>query len=165
MEGKTLFDDFPISIPIDQSASHCYLKSNEMFAVIGDGRIEHRDVYCVLENPRVTIYRGQPDHELMQNFDHAISPVYQVDGKGPPVVPTGSVLVRIAESSHIEEFREELDSAGYQLDSALAYAPHAGWAIAKTGKLLDAITSLENLRKNEGVVHCELQMVQPSEKK
>ena len=166
MESKNLFDEFADSIPIDDAGAHRYEKSCEYFAIFGNQIVDcGANVLCMLESPTVTIYEGMLDSLLLEKIEGAICAVYQVDGTGPPVVPTGAVLVRLADGERIDEFRDELAAVGYELESALSYAPQAGWVRPKNGKIADSLRDLESLKKLPRVVHCELQMVQAAEKK
>lgn len=166
MESKNLFDEFADSIPIDDAGAHCYEKSCEYFAVFGNQIVDcGANVFCTLESPAVTIYEGRLDSFLLEKIEGAICAVYKVDGTGSPAVPTGSVLVRLADGERIDEFRDELEAVGYQLESDLSYAPQAGWVRPKSGRIADSIRDLQGLKKLPRVVHCELQMVQVAEKK
>jgi hypothetical protein len=69
----------------------------------------------------------------------------------PPTGPTGRVLVRFAAGDRIEEHREELGAAGYELDAALGFAPHAGY-VRPAGR--DA-PGVDRLRAIPGVEHVE----------
>ena len=91
--------------------------------------------------------------------DTPVMPVYRRGAGGGVVVPTGRVLVRFAEGDSADAHREELAAGGYELEEALSYAPHAGWARASSGSIADTLGHLDRLEALPGVENVEVQMV------
>ena len=92
----------------------------------------------------------------------AVGPVYRRVPGGGIAVPTGRVLVRFAEGDSPEHHREGIVEAGYEIDQVLAYAPHAAWVRARSGRIPDALARLPSLEALPGVEHVEPQMVSPA---
>jgi hypothetical protein len=70
--------------------------------------------------------------------------------------------VRFAEGDSPEHHREGIVEAGYEIDQVLAYAPHAAWVRARSGRIPDALARLPSLEALPGVEHVEPQMVSPA---
>ena len=135
-----------------------------MYAVFGDARGNEKILFT-LQSPPVYICTGIPSDELETARGSTLAPVYQVDGQGPPSIPTGNILVRLAPGRYITEIRNELEKINYTLNTVLSYAPHAGWVQARSGKLEDALRGLQNLANLSGVEHAEPQMLSQLVKK
>lgn len=88
-----------------------------------------------------------------------VGPVYRRVPSGSVVVPTGRVLVRFAESEIAEHHRAELAEAGYDIEEALSYAPHAAWLRAHTPSIAETLAGLDQLATRPGIENVEPQMV------
>jgi len=89
--------------------------------------------------------------------DAAAAPVYRDEQGGELCVPTGRVLVRVAEGEALEARRGELEAAGFRLLEALAYAPHAGWVEPVEGGAPAALRGLARLSALPGFLFVEPQ--------
>ena len=164
MERKVPFVEFPDVLPADASGRHRYVRSKSMCAISGD-RAWTGEVVCSLDRPQITVYRDVPDEAEIAKLGSAITPVYQIDGRGDPAIPTGDILIRLKSSHKLDQYDRELDAVGYQLKSVLSYAPHAGWLQARSGKLRDALAGIERLAGLPDVEHVEPQMIKEMAKK
>ena len=87
-----------------------------------------------------------------------VTPVYVLATGTQPLVPTGRVLVRFAESESAEAHRRDIESAGYRLVESLPYARHAVW-LESPQSWGAALRDLPRLESLPGVVHVEPEMV------
>lgn len=165
MGGKVLFLEFPESIPLAKEAgNHRYLKSDSMYAVFGESRDSDKILFS-FEKPKAVVCSGVPNDSPDPSTESSLAPVYQVDGQGPPSIPTGEILVRVASDRKITEIQSKLEELGYTLKNVLSYAPHACLVQATSGKIEDALSGLKNLFGMPGVEHVEPQMLsQPAKK-
>jgi hypothetical protein len=85
-------------------------------------------------------------------------PVYALAG-GTLAVPTGRVLVRFREGVDAAGRADELGRAGFRVEEALSYAPHAAWVAAVAGGIVGALHGVEALRALPEVEHVEPQML------
>jgi hypothetical protein len=88
-----------------------------------------------------------------------IGPVYRRVEGGGLVVPTGAVIVRLAEGDPVERHRSELRAAGYELVEALSYAPHAGWVRPVGDDIVEGLRGLGRLEAVPGVENVEPQLL------
>lgn len=88
-----------------------------------------------------------------------LGPVYRRKAGGGLVVPTGIALVRFAEGDRVERHRERLAAAGYEIEQALPYAPHAASVRAHSAEIADALRGLVRLEQLPGVHNVEPQLL------
>ena len=88
-----------------------------------------------------------------------LGPVYRRRGGGGLVVPTGIALVRFGEGDRAERHREKLAAAGYEIEQALPYAPHAASVRAHSAEITDALRGLVQLEQLPGVNNVEPQLL------
>jgi hypothetical protein len=86
-------------------------------------------------------------------------PLYAVSDDGPRGLATGRVLVRFSEEIPFNEQAAKIASAGFVVEQAMSYAPHAGWVHATSGRVSDALTNLGRLAELPGVEHIEPQLL------
>lgn len=159
MGGKVLLLGFPESIPLANDAGgQSYLKSDSMYAVFGEARGSDTILFT-FEKPKAVVCSGIPSDSPDPGSESNFVPVYQVNGQGPPSIPTGEILVRLASERKITEIQGKLEELGYTLKNVLSYAPHAGWVQATSGKIKDSLSGLKNLFGAPGVEHVEPQML------
>jgi len=108
--------------------------------------------------------RGGPETFSVVPADAAetgdgVGPVYRQQPGGELVAPTGRVLVRFGEGESADERSRDLERAGYAIERALPYAPHAAWVQPATGRISDALSGLDRLERLNGVVHVEPQVL------
>lgn len=88
-----------------------------------------------------------------------LGPVYRRRAGGGFVVPTGIALVRFGEGDRAERHREELAAAGYEIEQALPYAPHAASVRAYSADITDALRGLARLEQLPAVHNVEPQLL------
>jgi hypothetical protein len=85
--------------------------------------------------------------------------VYRNTGDGALVIASGRCFVRLSEGRRIEEIAEALHAAGYVIETAPAWAPHAAWLKASSpGAGLDGLARLAGIT---GVEHTEPELLRP----
>lgn len=91
-----------------------------------------------------------------------LGPVYRRTAGRGLVIPTGVALVRFGEGDRAEEHREKLAAAGYEIERALPYAPHAAWVRAHSAQIPDTLRGLVRLERLPGVHNVEPQLLSES---
>jgi len=86
-------------------------------------------------------------------------PVYRKTDDGALVIASGRSFVRLAEGRRIEELAEPLRAAGYAIDTAPPWAPHAAWL--KASSPAAGLTGLARLAGIAGVEHVEPELLRP----
>jgi len=86
-------------------------------------------------------------------------PVYRNTNDGAVVIASGRSFVRVAEGRHIQELSEPLRAAGYAIEAAPPWAPHAAWLKASTPAA--GLQGLTRLARIPGVVHVEPELLRP----
>lgn len=156
------FNEYPQQIHVGTDATVFYNRQSGYYAAhYKQGSMRPSDAIFVLnENGgSIAIFAGEPPAiDDTANTD-ALSPVYTVQGSGTLAVPTGMVFIRFAESVDIASQQAAINQAGYEVAQTLAYAPHAGWLRAKTGKIADALTGISQLATIPNVENVEPQML------
>lgn len=90
-------------------------------------------------------------------------PVYEKDRDYG--VATGTLFVRLASGERIDARRSDLEAIGLRLQSALSYAPQAGWVDAAGADRSAALMAIEALCQLPGVEHVEAQLLRPASKR
>ena len=158
------FDGFPQQIPINLRAGAGTDKMMPgYYAIHGQQtRPAAPKAAQVLNDGAIAIFEGSPDKETIAAARDKLSPVYTLVPGGSPAVPTGLVFIRLAEGVPVSKLKEEIEGAGYEVAESLAYAPHAAWLRARSGKIKDALAELKALQKVPNVESVEPQMLMES---
>lgn len=109
----------------------------------------------------IEVFQGDADERKHAGSLGEVGPVYALHPGGTPAVPTGRVFIRFREGVRAEERLQEIDQAGYEIAQRIAYAPHAAWLQARSGKIADALTGISALEKLADVENVEPQMLMP----
>ena len=120
-----------------------------------------RSQHAVVDGERFEIVAGEP--AARQAGD--VAPVYTMGESGMVAVPTGKVLVRMAEGCRIGDCADALAEAGFAVDRPIAYAPHAAWVRPVRGGIAAALQGLDRLAQAKGIEHVEPQMLMPAGRK
>jgi hypothetical protein len=110
----------------------------------------------------VALFEGEPDAasgSAAAAGAEKLSPVYTLHPGGSMAVPTGQVFIRFADSVKTEDRREEIETAGYEVEQKLDYAPNAAWLRASSGNIADALNRIDELQKLKDVENVEPQML------
>lgn len=107
-----------------------------------------------LEDGRVRVYDEAPPADR----DGVPGPVYAMQG-GEIAVPTGRVFVRFAADERADARREDLQRAGYVIEDAPTWAPHAAWVHAADRGIATALLGLARLEAIAGVERVEPEML------
>jgi hypothetical protein len=86
-------------------------------------------------------------------------PAYAASDDAPRGVPTGRILVRFSEGMRFDQHAASIAAAGFVVEAALSYAPHAGWVRAASGDIADALRYFDRLASIPGVQHVEPQLL------
>ena len=143
--------DWPATLRVATAAGEVVLdRADDVVALHGDP--DPATALFSYEGGRVAVRR-------IDDVDVAatVGPVYRQAPAGAPVVPTDRVLVRYRAGDRIEQHRGELAEAGYELEGALGYAPHAGWLRGRG--IGPTLAGLDRLAALEGVEHVEPQLL------
>jgi hypothetical protein len=119
------------------------------------------EVVLTLEDPPIVVCRGDAG-ALPRALLHSVTPVYALDRRGTPAVPTGLVLVRFRDGIAATGCGEAMSRAGYQIHDVLPYAPSAAWVKAASGGIPASLRGIPALESLPDVVHVEPQMVRRS---
>lgn len=162
---KDYFSEYPQQIRVGKQSAVSYNRQLGYYAVhynqsgteapgavlqLNDGAMPKR--LCL---GQYAVFQGEPD-ELKTDI---ISPIYALQPDGSLAVPTGLVFIRFVAGVDVESQREAIKQAGYAVAQSLAYAPHAAWLRAQSGKILDAIMGIPQLEAIPAVENVELQML------
>lgn len=119
------------------------------------------EVVLTLEDPPIVVCRrdaGALPRALLQS----VTPVYALDRRGTPAVPTGLVLVRFRDGIAASTCGDVMSRAGYRIHDVLPYAPSAAWVKAASGGIPASLRGIPALESMPGVVNVEPQMVRRS---
>jgi hypothetical protein len=116
-------------------------------------------VAFLLDDGAIAICRGEPEAALALAGSVPVTPVYALEGGGPPAVPTGQVFIRFAESVSIAERRQAVARAGFTVVETLPYAPHAAWVRATDGGIAAALAAIPALEGLPDIVNVEPQLL------
>lgn len=167
MASRDPFASFPRKVRAStERSARWYVRLPGFFAVHGEvPPALAPSVAFVLGEEGIAVCRGEPDPREPSVARTTLTPVYALEGGGPPAVPTGLVFLRFAEGVPIAGRQAALARAGYAVTEALPYAPHAGWVRAADGGIgtsLAGITALETL---PDIITVEPQMLMRSERR
>ena len=109
----------------------------------------------------IEVFREKADER--QDPPGKIGPVYTLQPRGTPAVPTGRVFIRFKEGLPVEARLQEIERAGYEIAQRLEYAPHAAWLRARSGEIADALTRIPALEQIADVENVEPQMLMQRE--
>lgn len=155
------FSHFPARIRASSERPHLsYVQLPEHYAIHGPLPAHLiQSVLLHLNDQSITVCRGTPDQQLMQDNSLAITPIYSLEPNGPPAVPTGLVFLRFREEIKAEEQHQTLASIGYAITDIPLYALHTAWVQHKSGDIAAALTNLPSLEILSDVVNVEPQML------
>ena len=91
--------------------------------------------------------------------DEAIA-VYRHE-TGALSVPTGRLFVQFDESERADARAAGLRSAGFEIEQVPGYARHAAWVRPASGNAAEGLREIEELRRLDGVVAVEPEMLAP----
>jgi hypothetical protein len=103
-----------------------------------------------------TVHAGEPPRTRSAD---EIGPVYSAGPDGPLAIPTGRMLVRLADGVRIEDRRASFEAAGFEIDKMLSYAPNAAWLRPARGGVAAALPRAADLGNLPDVVHVEPQLL------
>lgn len=86
-------------------------------------------------------------------------PIYRKADDGAVVIASGRSFVRLAEGRRIEELAEPLRAAGFAIDLAPPWAPHAAWL--KAASPAAGLAGLARVAGIAGVEHVEPELLRP----
>lgn len=86
-------------------------------------------------------------------------PVYRTEPSGAFAIPTGRVWVRFKEGIDAAAKHVAIARAGFHLEESPAWAKHAAWLRAGSGKIADALSAAHRLGALGDVEHVEPQML------
>jgi hypothetical protein len=86
-------------------------------------------------------------------------PVYRAEPSGAFAIPTGRVWVRFKEGIDAAAKHVAIAKAGFHLEESPAWAKHAAWLRAGSGKIADALSAARRLVTLGDVEHVEPQML------
>jgi hypothetical protein len=133
-----------------------YELDDHLIAMHGAAHTDSADApVASLEGGTIRVLRaGAESHASDQ-----VGPVYRAGPHGPIAAPTGRVFLRFREGTDVERKRDEIEAAGFTLESVPGYAPHAAWLRPTSGRVADALVDLDRLRRLPDVEHVEPQLV------
>jgi hypothetical protein len=164
MAANELLAVFPTRVQASsRSPDLWYERVPDLFALHGQipASLRTAAVYELNEGA-IVVLRGAPGREPVAPAIAAVTPVYALRPNGPPAVPTGLVFVRFAERVAIDERRDQLAQAGYNVAEVPAYAPHAAWVRASHGGIATSLAGIAALAGIADVVSVEPQMLSAS---
>lgn len=151
------FASYPQQISIgNNSLAVVYSRQPSYFAIHYQQPTKVEGAILELNNGAIAVFPGQPDSTQIQQI---VSPVYTSQPEGSLAVPTGMIFIRFTEGVEVEQQREAIAQAGYKITQILAYAPHAAWLSAASGKIADALTGVSKLQAIPNVENVEPQML------
>ena len=115
------------------------------------------EVVLTLDDPPILVCRGDAG-ALPSALRDSVTPVYALERRGSPAVPTGLVLVRFRDGIAATTCGEAMSRAGYQIHDLLPYAPSAAWVKAASGGIPASLRGIPALESLPDVVHVEPQM-------
>ncbi len=115
-----------------------------------------------LDDGKIAIFKLGPDGGTTAARHGKVSAVYTLVSGGSLAVPTGLVFVRFADGIDVNERKEELSKAGYEVTETLAYAPAAAWLKTRSEDIADALNGLAALERLPNVESVEPQMLMES---
>ena len=86
-------------------------------------------------------------------------PVYRAEPSGAFAIPTGRVWVRFKQGIDAAAKQVAIARAGFHLEESPAWAKHAAWLRAGSGKIADALSAARRLVTLGDVEHVEPQML------
>lgn len=125
----------------------------------------HLDIEIRLEDGGLCVCRGAPDTNLASLGSGDVTPVYRIGEGGPLAVPTGRVFLRFEERTSLSSRQRAIERAGFAIQQALSYAPHAGWVTPQSGRTADALERFPKLSQLAGVQAVEPQMLMQSQRR
>ncbi|BAY22435.1 hypothetical protein NIES2100_21980 [Calothrix sp. NIES-2100] len=151
------FSEYPQQIRIGKDAPVLYSRQPGYYAVHFQqptAMSTQSTAALVLNEGKIAVFAGEPKPAITDK----LSPVYTLQG-GSLAVPTGLVFIRFAENVDVESQQAAINQAGYEVAEKLAYAPHAAWLRAKSGKMSDAFQKIAQLQAIPNVENVEPQML------
>lgn len=119
------------------------------------------EVVLTLDDPPIVVCRGDAG-ALPRALRGSVTPVYALDRRGTPAVPTGLVLVRFRDGIAATACVDVMSRAGFQIQDVLPYAQNAAWVKAASGGIPASLRGIPALESLPDVVHVEPQMVRRS---
>lgn len=161
MASKDSLSRFPDQVAASSKrAGPSYRRAKDRCAVAGP---LPTDLESLVETrfpaEEVTVFRADPESVAEAVAGVSLLPVYRLESGGPPAVPTGRVFVVFSEDVRANDMEAQIGKAGYTIDSIPGYAPHSAWLRARSGRTSDALRSLFQLARVDGVQNVEPQMV------
>lgn len=149
------FSEYPQQIRTGKDAAVSYSRQPGYYAVHykQPSTATSRAVF-VLNEGKIAVFTGEANETMTET----LSPVYILEG-GSLAVPTGLVFIRFAEGLEVESQQAAIHQAGYEVVQSLAYAPHAAWLGAKSGKMSDALHGIAQLEAIPNMENVEPQML------
>lgn len=120
------------------------------------------EVVLTLEDPPIVVCRGDAAALPLALLHSTVTPVYALERRGAPAVPTGLVLVRFRDGIPATACDEALSRQGYTIHDVLPYAPNAAWVKAVTGGIPASLRGIPALESLPDVVNVEPQMARRS---
>ncbi|MBD2358521.1 hypothetical protein H6G41_28575 [Tolypothrix sp. FACHB-123] len=149
------FSAYPQQISIGKDAPVLYSRQPGYYAVHSqEPKASVATPTLLLNEGKIAVFTGEPKSAITDT----ISPVYRLQG-GSLAVPTGLIFIRFAENVDVESQKAAINQAGYEITEKLAYAPHAAWLRAKSGKMSDAFQEIRQLEAIPNVENVEPQML------
>jgi hypothetical protein len=151
------FSEYPQQIRVGKDAPVLYSREPGYYAVHSQqprAMSTQSTAALVLNEGKIAVFAGEPKPGITDT----LSPVYTLQG-GSLAVPTGLVFIRFRENVDVESQQAAINQAGYEVAEKLAYAPHAAWLRAKSGKMSDAFSGIRQLETIPTVENVEPQML------
>ena len=127
-----------------------------------DGWPDGWEVVLTLEDPPIVVCRRDAGALPRALLHSTVTPVYALDPRGTPAVPTGLVLVRFRDGIAATACGDVMSRAGYQIHDVLPYAPSAAWVKAASGGIPASLRGIPALESMPDVVNVEPQMARRS---
>lgn len=149
------FSEYPQQIHVGKETAVLFSRQPGYYAVhYKQPNTQASTAVLVLNEGKIAVFAGEPQPAITDT----LSPVYRQPG-GSLAVPTGLVFIRFAENMEVESQQAVIHQAGYEVAQSLAYAPHAAWLRAKSGKISDALQGIPQLAAIANVENVEPQLL------
>lgn len=168
MQSQDPFPDFPRDFEVPgRTGSVRYERWPGRYAVHGGEGISQaggREVDVLHEDGNIIhVYEGECPEKI--TGAKALTPVYRITPQGPLAIPTGRVFLRLSEGKSLSDQRDQIQSAGFGIESIPPYAPHAGWLAPLSRQISDALREFSKLQEVPDAEGVEPQMLMRSEKR
>ncbi|AUT00998.1 hypothetical protein CLI64_11630 [Nostoc sp. CENA543] len=149
------FSEYPQQISVGKDAVSLFSQQPGYYAIhYKQPNTANSTAILLLNEGKIAVFAGEPPPTITDT----ISPVYTLPG-GLLAVPTGLVFIRFPENIVVESQQAAIQQAGYEIAQILAYAPHAAWLSAKSGKISDALQGITQLKAISNIENVEPQLL------